>query len=106
MGKIYLQSYMDNHIYVMENGMIKWEFKGKKLRWIILWCRLFNWAKKSKDEKLAKLFEESLLSGDFICCEYLMRKVREMKISIPYYYSCYDCPYLTTMSKRIRANSI
>ena len=90
---------------VRGNVEIREIFKGKKrLRWVILDCMLFRYARKTRKPKITQLFVD-LLEGEIpqrLGCESFSKLLKEREILVPAYYHCSFCPNLTLLSKTSR----
>jgi len=76
----------------------------KKLRWVILQCRLFEYASKFKHQKLTQLFVD-LIEGnrtEDLSCRSMSQLLLKEKIEVPAYYHCYECPYLSLKLKSVQ----
>ena len=76
-------------------------FSKKNFNWVIYKCKLFKFAEKTKNFNLNKLFVD-LLSKELnepLCCESLIKLLKERRIPVPPEVDCFSCPHLTMRSQ-------
>ena len=96
----WLRSFGDDKILLYDHewpGKPSQCYQSKHFGWVIHGCRLFNYAKESKNQKLIQIFVDLIEKNhpEYLCCQNLILLLKKAKIGIPYYDHCSDCPNLT-----------
>ena len=70
----------------------------KASRWFQQKCRLISFLQnKPLDSSIAKAVFEALKGRSN--CSKMFKAIKQTKISIPSYYTCYECPYYTIINE-------
>lgn len=80
-------------LYGKNNEGIINAYQSDKYEWIVLRCKLYEYARLSKSVPLMQLFVDLLERNrpGFLCCESLIRLTKKERIPVPSRWHCSSC---------------
>lgn len=103
----YLVPFADDVIMLYDGLQLSWRpnikkiYRSKRLKWVILDCKLFEYAKQSKSFRLTALFVD-LLEEVNLHCWTLRKGLQESSIPVPLEFHCSSCPCLAVRADSAR----